>query len=58
MTNILRDTVPPIIEVAKLGYAAVAVYCLLWLSAYQDLRCDKRKCIRSKDQKDCCGITN
>ena len=29
MTVILRDTVPPIIEVTKLGYTAVAVYSLL-----------------------------
>ena len=26
MTVILKDTVPPILEVAELGYAAVAVY--------------------------------
>ena len=58
MTIILKDTVPPIIEVAKLGYAAVAVYSLLWQSAYQDLRYDKRKCIRRKDRKDCGGSTN
>ena len=38
MTVILKDTVPPIIEVAKLGYAVVAVYSLLWQSAYQDRR--------------------
>ena len=50
MTVILRDTIPPIIEVAKLGYATVAVYSLLWQSAYQDLRYDKRKCIRRKDR--------
>ena len=38
MTVILKDVVPPIMEVAKLGYAAVAVYSLLFQSAYQD-RC-------------------
>ena len=38
MTVILKDVVPPIMEVAKLGYAAVAVYSLLFQSAHQD-RC-------------------
>ena len=33
---ILKDTVPPIFDVAELGYAAVAVYSLLYQSAYQD----------------------
>ena len=52
MSVILRDTVPPIIEVAKLGYAAVAVYSLLYQSAYQDQRFDSRKYIRSQDRRD------
>ena len=38
MTVILNDVVPPIIEVAKLGYAAVAVYSLLFQSAHRDRR--------------------
>ena len=38
LTVILRDIVPPIIEVEKLGYAAFAVYSLLYQSAYQDQR--------------------
>ena len=42
MSVILRDTVPPIIEVAKLGYAAVAAHSLLYQSAYQDQRFDSR----------------
>ena len=42
MTVILKDTVPPILEVAELGYAAVAVYSLLYRSAYQDQRYDQR----------------
>ena len=58
MTVILRDTVPPIIEVAKLGYATVAVYSLLWQSAYQDRRYDKRKCIRRKDRNHAGGTTS
>ena len=49
---------PPIIEVAKLGYAAVAVYSLLYQSAYQDQRHDFRKCVKRKDLKHCGGITN
>ena len=55
MTVILKDTVPPIIEVADLGYAAVAVYSLLYQSAYQDQRYDKRNCVR---RRDCGGTTN
>jgi len=55
MTAILRDTVPPIIEVADLGYAAVAVYRLLYQSAYQDQHYDKRNCVR---RGDCGGTTN
>ena len=33
MAVILRDIAPPIREVSKLGYAAVAVYSLLFESA-------------------------
>ena len=55
MTVILKDTVPPIIEVAEFGYAVVAVYSLLYQSAYQDQRYDKRQCIK---RRDCGGTTN
>ena len=55
MTVILKDTVPPIVEVAEFGYAAVAVYSLLYQSAYQDQRYDKRNCIK---RRDCGGTTN
>ena len=58
MTVILRGTVPPIIEIAKLGYAAVAVYSLLYQSAYQDQRYDSRKCIRVSEKRDSGGTTN
>lgn len=58
LTVILRDTVPPIIEVAKLGYAAVAVHSLLYQSAYQDQRYDVRKCVRRKDLRHCGGTTS
>ena len=30
MAIILKDVIPPIVEVAELGYAAVAVYSLLF----------------------------
>ena len=53
MTVILKDTVPPILEVAELGYAAVAVYSLLYQSAYQDQRYDQRKCFL---RMDCAGL--
>ena len=53
MTVVLKDTVPPILEVAKFGYAAVAVYSLLYQSAYQDQRYDQRNCVLRMD----CGAT-
>ena len=55
MTVILKDTVPPIIDIAELGYAAVAVYSLLYQSAYQDQRYDQRQCVR---RMDCGGTTH
>ena len=58
MTVILRGTVPPIAEIAKLGYAEVAVYNLLYQSVYQDQRYDSRKCIRVSEKRDCGGTTN
>ena len=58
MTVILKDTVPPITEIAKLGYAAVAVYSLMYQSAYQDLRYDKWMYRKWKDRRDCGGTTN
>ena len=36
MSVILKDVTPPILEVAKLGYAAVAVYSLLFQSAHRE----------------------
>ena len=53
ITVILKDTVPPILEVAELGYAAVAVCSLLYQSAYQDQRYDQRNCVLRMD----CGGT-
>ena len=58
MSVILKETVPPILEVAELGYAAVAVYSLLYQSAYQDQRYDKRKCVLRTDRKDCGGTSH
>ena len=55
MSVILKDTVPPIIEVAEFGYAAAAVYSLLYQSTYQDQRHDKRNYVR---RRDCGGTTN
>ena len=55
MTVILKDTAPPILEVAELGYAAVAVYSLLYQSAYQDQRYDHRNCAL---RMDCGGTTH
>ena len=55
MTVILKNTVPPIIEVSELGYAAVAVYSLLYQSAYQDQRYDQRECVC---RMDCGGTTH
>ena len=57
MSVILKNTMPPIIEIAKLGYAVVAVYILLYQSAYQDERYDLRKFLRGKDRRDCGGTT-
>ena len=54
MTVILKDIVPPIIEVSKLGYAAVAVYSLLFQSAFQDRRYEKGK---YEYWRDCGGTT-
>ena len=55
MTVILRDTVPPIIEAAEFGYAAVAVYSLLYQSTYQDQRYGNSLCLK---RRDCGGTTN
>ena len=55
MTVILKNTVPPIIEVSELVYAAVAVYSLLYQSAYQDQRYDQRECVC---RMDCGGTTH
>ena len=55
MSVILKDTVPPIIEVAEFGYAAVAVYSLLCQSAYQGQWYDKKNYVK---RKNCGGTTN
>ena len=46
MSTILRDTMPQIIEIAKLGHTVVAICSLLYQSAYQDERYDLKKCAR------------
>ena len=55
MAVILKDVEPPIVEVAKLGYAAVAVYSLLFQSAHRD-RCYAQ--IAPGYQADTGGTTN
>ena len=55
MTVILKDIVPPIMEVSKLGYAAVAVYSLLFQSAFQDRRYGRGE---YKYRRDCGGTTS
>ena len=54
MTVVLKDTAPPILEIAELVYAAVAVYSLLYQSACQDQRYDQRNCVL---RMDCGGTT-
>ena len=58
MTGILKDTVPLIAEIAKLGYAAVFIYSLMHQSAYQDLRYDRRIYRKWKERRDCGGTTS
>ena len=55
MAVILKDVVPPIIEVAKLGYAAVAVYALLFQSAHRDR---SYQLINPATRRDTGGTTN
>ena len=42
-TIILDDSVTPAREVAQFGATAVAIYCLMYESAFKDKRFDKRK---------------
>ncbi len=56
MTVILKDTVPPITEIAKMGYVAVFIYGLMHQSAYQDLRYDREIYRKWKERRDCGGI--
>ena len=55
MTVILRDTVPPIIEISSA--IQLFLHSLLYQSAYQDQRYDRRNCIRRNDRRDCGGTT-
>ena len=58
MTVILKDIIPPITEIAKLGYAAVSIYSLMHQSAYQDLRYDRRIYRKWKERRGCGGKTS
>ena len=58
MIVILKEIVPPITEIAKLGYAAVSIYSLMHQSAYQDLRYDRIIYRKWKERRDCGGTTS
>ena len=53
----LKGAIPPFVEVADLGYSVLAVYCLLYQSAYQDQRFEASK-KRWDLQRDCGGLSH
>ena len=58
MSVILKNTQPPLLEVAKLGGKESQVYCFLWQSAVMDVRYDKDLTKEWKDRRDCGGTTH
>jgi len=58
MAVILKDIVPPIIQVAELGYASVAVYSLLFQSAHRDRRFSTVDDGPIESRRDCGGTTH
>lgn len=58
MSVLLRDTAPPIREVAELGQAAVSVYSLLFESAHKDRRYSVVQEGEVKERRDCGGTTS
>ena len=58
MAVLLRDTAPPIKDVAALGQAAVAVYSLLFESAYKDRRFDFEREDKQTVRRDMGGTTS
>ena len=55
-TIILDDPVPPVREVAQYGATAVAIYCLMYESAFMDKRFDKNKHLPWEQRRDCGGL--
>ena len=55
-TIILDDSVTPAREVAQLGATAVAIYCLMYESAFMDKRFDKRKNLPWRLRQDLGGL--
>jgi DNA-binding transcriptional MocR family regulator len=58
MAVLLRDTAPPIKDVAELGQASVAVYSLLFESAYKDRRFDFDREDKKTVRRDMGGTTS
>ena len=55
-TIILDDPVPPVREVAEYGATAVAIYCLMYESAFTDKRFDKNRHLPWEQRRDCGGL--
>ena len=55
-TIILDDPVPPAREVAEYGATAVAIYCLMYESAFMDKRFDKNRHLPWEQRRDCGGL--
>ena len=53
---ILDDPVPPVREVAQYGATAVAIYCLMYESAFMDKRFDKNRHLPWDQRGDCGGL--
>ena len=55
-TIILDDPVPPVREVAQYGATAVAIYCLMYESAFKDKRFDKKRHMPWEQRRDFGGL--
>ena len=55
-TIILDDPIPPVREVARYGATAVAIYCLMYESAFMDKRFDKNSHLPWEQRRDCGGL--
>ena len=55
-TIILDDPVPPVRKVAEYGATAVAIYCLMYESAFMDKRFDKNRHLPWEQRRDCGGL--